>query len=705
MDMYLETVMDDYHAAFLLETFQKQIKSGRCKDLMSYVHITEEVSRAGVCIRCILRLFNCTRLDDFARKPAEEAVVISNLKLKAMSHLGTFDVGAASRYNQSLLDATTDPLSTASESTASAESQQADDSKTCTADNTCTLCFGLLQHWDKSIPNQPDVAACDAAPAHNYTHPDPFKPSLLSKLSAQAVANFMSSIEVDYSTFSVDIEVPLTISVHERILIETLNVRYGKQGLFRGQGSEATPLKDVLRRLVGNELSSALKGGKKLFDTCSDRRRHDTADVTLHVHAEMRALDEEKLRPLALDYYNFQKSKLEKQNNSRKKQKLLTREASIISKVSNHNEGDVAMVDKETSPSQARASIDDNAPDMKHGAMNYRNGSMHVDTSKDPPRDVTEEQVRSSCAVQGSQCKDEVTDKMMETFLNEGLALAQIKSIPSSIFRRLYPSPPSSKSSTPHVCAVTARLTRAPLLLAGRYLKLRRGMPQSKWIDPDTGQRIGSISLAERIEEAVLPVYGAAGCKFISGGREDADVRMLGEGRPFVLEILQPKRDHPPQDKLRAVEEELAAADHGARAVQLTPCNRAAVDRIKEAEETKQKTYEVLCWAERPLTGENVTSLLQISDLELHQDTPLRVLHRRAPKIRSKRIWVEAVKVVEEKPCYFSMRLKTEAGTYVKEFCHGDFGRTSPNLGTLLGGLRTEMVQLDVLAVHIPEWP
>ena len=29
--------------------------------------------------------------------------------------------------------------------------------------------------------------------------------------------------------------------------------------------------------------------------------------------------------------------------------------------------------------------------------------------------------------------------------------------------------------------------------------------------------------------------------KFVPGGREDIDVRMLGTGRPFVLELLNPK--------------------------------------------------------------------------------------------------------------------------------------------------------------------
>lgn len=48
--------------------------------------------------------------------------------------------------------------------------------------------------------------------------------------------------------------------------------------------------------------------------------------------------------------------------------------------------------------------------------------------------------------------------------------------------------------------------------------------------------------------------------------------------------------------------------------------------------------------------------------------------------------------------------LMPQAGAYVKEFCHGDLGRTHPNLGTLLG-CRTEILQLDVVAVHMPDWP
>lgn len=51
-------------------------------------------------------------------------------------------------------------------------------------------------------------------------------------------------------------------------------------------------------------------------------------------------------------------------------------------------------------------------------------------------------------------------------------------------------------------------------------------------------------------------------------------------------------------------------------------------------------------------------------------------------------------------------RLETQAGTYVKEFIHGDFGRTKPSLRDLLGLTTGEVdiIELDVEYVNM-EWP
>ena len=55
---------------------------------------------------------------------------------------------------------------------------------------------------------------------------------------------------------------------------------------------------------------------------------------------------------------------------------------------------------------------------------------------------------------------------------------------------------------------------------------------------------------------------------------------------------------------------------------------------------------------------------------------------------------------------HFEVRLETQAGTYIKEFVHGDFGRTRPSLAELLGVEHGEVdiLELDVEKVDL-EWP
>jgi tRNA pseudouridine synthase 10 len=47
--------------------------------------------------------------------------------------------------------------------------------------------------------------------------------------------------------------------------------------------------------------------------------------------------------------------------------------------------------------------------------------------------------------------------------------------------------------------------------------------------------------------------------------------------------------------------------------------------------------------------------------------------------------------------------MDTEAGTYIKEFVHGDLGRTSPSFASLTGAA-ADILDLDVLEVDLV-WP
>lgn len=74
------------------------------------------------------------------------------------------------------------------------------------------------------------------------------------------------------------------------------------------------------------------------------------------------------------------------------------------------------------------------------------------------------------------------------------------------------------------------------MYLQGRYLKFQRGLSQTPWILD--GVRMGESSVEESIGDIALPYFRGSGYKFHTAGREDVDVRMLGNGRPFILEVL-----------------------------------------------------------------------------------------------------------------------------------------------------------------------
>ncbi len=48
---------------------------------------------------------------------------------------------------------------------------------------------------------------------------------------------------------------------------------------------------------------------------------------------------------------------------------------------------------------------------------------------------------------------------------------------------------------------------------------------------------------------------------------------------------------------------------------------------------------------------------------------------------------------------YMILHVLSSAGTYIKEFVHGDLGRTQPSIGSLLDS-EADILQLDVTEVY-----
>ena len=64
-------------------------------------------------------------------------------------------------------------------------------------------------------------------------------------------------------------------------------------------------------------------------------------------------------------------------------------------------------------------------------------------------------------------------------------------------------------------------------------------------------------------------------------GREDLDVRMLGSGRPFVLELADARGVMPLQAQLQALQEQLAASGAGVEVLKLQAAPKSILKAIK----------------------------------------------------------------------------------------------------------------------------
>ena len=246
------------------------------------------------------------------------------------------------------------------------------------------------------------------------------------------------------------------------------------------------------------------------------------------------------------------------------------------------------------------------------------------------------------------------------------------------------------------------RIQINPLYIEGKYNKLKRGIPQTKWPCTKckgrgceecnfTGKQYPE-SVEELISEHVLKLTRGREAKFHGAGREDIDVLMLGSGRPFVLEIKEPrirKLDY------KQLEEDINKMNERKTSYHnLHVCERSRKAEIKQSSPDTYKIYRAIVKCDEAYDADKLEELTKLD--EINQQTPLRVLRRRADMVRVKHVLDLSYDVMDDTT--FSMRIKTEGGLYIKELISGDEGRSNPNVSEILG-VNAICEQLDVLEV------
>lgn len=243
----------------------------------------------------------------------------------------------------------------------------------------------------------------------------------------------------------------------------------------------------------------------------------------------------------------------------------------------------------------------------------------------------------------------------------------------------------------------------ASLFIYGRYKKYSREIPQTKWFCKICGGRgckkcdyTGNIypaSVEELVSKKFLEATLSDDESFHGSGREDIDVCMLGSGRPFVLEIKNPKKRNIDLNKIKS---EINKENKGVIEVEsLRSSSRDEIIRIKNSK--FKKTYRVVFNCENLINIEKLKKAVQsLQGSKISQFTPSRVAHRRANIVRDKYIYKCKIESVDGSMA--TLTLESESGTYIKELVSGDDGKTKPSISELLG-VPCNTIKLDVIEI------
>ena len=241
----------------------------------------------------------------------------------------------------------------------------------------------------------------------------------------------------------------------------------------------------------------------------------------------------------------------------------------------------------------------------------------------------------------------------------------------------------------------------SPIFLYGEYIKLSREMTQ-------TPLKIkGKLKCKRSVSDFINQIkehYKSKDVKFIPSGREDIDVKMIG-GRPFLLKVVEPT--------CNLFNDRISLHLYDNVKIQnFMQVTKDIKKLILCGEKEENKVYRLFIASKKEIIFEKEYKLLQ--------KTPLRVLHRRANLVRKKYIEIletNLCKDLQNDFCYsedlkkefsenilpvdfyyYTVILKASAGTYIKEFVHGDLGRTCPSLSTNYN--LCDLLFLDVLKVE-----
>ncbi|SFR51056.1 tRNA pseudouridine(54/55) synthase Pus10 [Halogeometricum limi] len=244
----------------------------------------------------------------------------------------------------------------------------------------------------------------------------------------------------------------------------------------------------------------------------------------------------------------------------------------------------------------------------------------------------------------------------------------------------------------------------------GRYRKLERDIPQTEWpcnkchgsgylgkqpCDKCDGTGYMYQESVEGLTApVVMDVMDGTDAKFHGAGREDVDALMLGTGRPFVIEIMEPRRRNVDVERLEGDINAFAEGKVEVEGLRLAAYDM--VERVKELNASKRYRADVE-FGDDVSEDELAAALDELDGATIEQYTPNRVDHRRANLTRTREVFEATGEWEDDR--HAVVEIHGAGGLYIKELVSGDEGRTKPSLAGVLG-VDAVVTALDVVGVY-----
>lgn len=233
----------------------------------------------------------------------------------------------------------------------------------------------------------------------------------------------------------------------------------------------------------------------------------------------------------------------------------------------------------------------------------------------------------------------------------------------------------------------------------GIYNKFSRDLPQTihycykcygRGCDfcKNTG-RLENTSIQEIISPYLEKEFSAKKSNFIGNGREDINVRMLGNGREFLVELFDPKLRSLTDEKYKVLEKNINE-NKDIKVSFLKTATDKDIDSVKNSR--RSKMYRALIFSKELLPDLDFL----VKDYEIKQQTPKRVSKRRADIVRVRKAKVTSVEKKDDH--FFYLEVIADSGLYIKEFISGDEERSKPSISQLLNCF-CECKELDVIKI------